>query len=50
MLYNINRGKGKPAMKADAYIAKKEQTKQADLDNPEQLHKILMSRVRIKER
>lgn len=55
MIYNVNRGKGKPAMKPEKFLIKEEskdieKVKPQNLDDPKELHKALASRVRIKVR
>lgn len=52
MVYNTKRGKGKKAMRPDAFIPKEREDKneKQDLDNPNFLHKILEGRVRVKEK
>ena len=54
MVYNVNRGKGKKAMKPEQFLIKEqvknEVEEKQNLDDPKQLFRALSGRVRIREK
>lgn len=53
MIYNINRGKGKKAMRPDDFIPKDKISNDEEpqnLDDPNTLHRALTGKVRVKEK